>query len=118
MSDALLPFGGAHWVDNVARHAESRPDAAAIRFEGNTITWSQLHHRIRRLAAALAERGVKHGDRVAVLMTNRPEFVETTIAANALGAIAVPINFRLVPAEVAYVLSDSGAAVLVTDALL
>jgi fatty-acyl-CoA synthase len=49
------------------------------------------------------------------LMTNRPEFLEAVLAANALGAIAVPVNFRLAPAEAAYVLADSGARLIVTD---
>src|SRR4051812_13862887 len=113
-----LPFSGAHWVDSLARHAYSIPDEIAIRFEGASLTWAQFDDRVRRLAAAFAERGVGRGDRVVVLMTNRPEFVEATIAANAVGAIAVPVNFRLTPSEVGYVLRDSGATLVVTDALL
>jgi len=113
-----LPFSGAHWVDHIARHAFSIPDDVAIRFEGSSITWADLHDRVRRLAAGFAAYGVGEGDRVAILTTNRPEFVETVIAANALRAIAVPLNFRLAPAEVAYVLGDSGAALIVTDPAL
>ena len=116
MLAARLPHSGAHWVDHVARHAHAIPDQAAIRFEGATITWARLHERVQRLAAAFAIRGVGQGDRVAILMTNRPEFVEATLAANAAGAIAVPVNFRLAPAEAAYVLGDSGARLVVTDA--
>jgi fatty-acyl-CoA synthase len=116
MLAARLPHSGAHWVDHVARHAHAIPDQAAIRFEGASITWARLHERVRRLAAAFAIRGVGRGDRVAILMTNRPEFVEATLAANAAGAIAVPVNFRLAPAEAAYVLGDSGARLVVTDA--
>ena len=100
-----LPESGAHWVDHVARHAHAIPDQAAIRFEGASITWARLHERVQRLAAAFAGRGVSQGDRVAILMTNRPEFVEAMLAANAAGAIAVPVNFRLAPAEAAYVLA-------------
>ncbi len=118
MSHSRLPFAGAHWVDSVALHAFTNPDGTALRFEGETITWSQLNGQVRRLASALAGRGVAKGDRVAILMTNRPEFVVMTIAANALGAIAVPINFRLAPGEVAYVLEDSGSKLLFTDTLL
>src|ERR1700710_757397 len=98
-----LPFSGAHWVDSLARHAYSIPDEVAIRFEGSSLTWARFDDRVRRLAAAFADRGVRKGDRVVVLMTNRPEFVETTLAANALGGIAVPVNFRLTPDEVGYV---------------
>jgi fatty-acyl-CoA synthase len=113
-----LPFGGAHWVDHVARHAYARPDEPAIRFEGTTTTWRELDRRVGALAGGLAARGLAPGERVVVLMTNRPEFLETVLATNAAGAIAVPVNFRLSPEEVAYVLDDSGATVVVTDPLL
>ncbi|HVS68262.1 MAG TPA: AMP-binding protein, partial [Mycobacteriales bacterium] len=118
MQGMRLPLDGAHWIDHVARHAFATPDEVAIRFMGESITWAQLDGRIHRVAAGLAARGVVKGDRVAILMTNRPEFVETTLGANAAGAIAVPLNFRLAPDEVAYILGDSGARVVVTDALL
>jgi fatty-acyl-CoA synthase len=55
------------------------------------------------------------GQRVAIMMTNRPEFLETMFAAHALGAIVVPINFRLTPGEIAFVLTDSGAELQVVD---
>ncbi len=113
-----LPYGGAHWVDHVARHAYTIPDSVALRFEGESITWAQLYGRVWSLAAAFAGRGVSRGDRVAILMTNRPEFLEATLATNAVGAIAVPVNFRLAPAEAAYVLQDSGAVLVVTDSLV
>jgi fatty-acyl-CoA synthase len=110
-----LPFSGAHWVDHLARHAFSQPDGVALRFEGRSLTWGDLHRRVSALAAGLAELGVRRGDRVALLMSNRPEVIEAVIAANALGAIAVPLNFRLAPAEVEYVLGDSQARILLTD---
>jgi fatty-acyl-CoA synthase len=104
-----------HWVNHIVRHAHEKPDALFLRFEGKSITWSQLHERVRAVAAAMARRGVGPGQRVAIMMTNRPEFLETIFAANALGAIAVPINFRLTPAEAAFILADSGAGLLVAD---
>src|SRR4051794_23572334 len=115
MPTSGLPFSDANWVDHVARHAYRDPDGVALRFEGRSITWSELHERVGALAAAFAQRGVRPGDRVAILMTNRPEFVEATLAANAAGAIAVPVNFRLAPEEVAYVLGDSGAKLLIAE---
>src|SRR4051812_14685478 len=118
MPTSRLPFSEANWVDHLARHAFRDPDGAAIRFEGRTITWRELHERVGALAAAFARLGVAPGDRVAILMTNRVEFVEATLAANAAGAIAVPVNFRLAPDEVAYVLGDSGARLLVTEPML
>jgi fatty-acyl-CoA synthase len=118
MHPSRLPFSGAHWADHIARHAFAIPDSVAIRYEDESITWARLHDRVRRAAAAFAGQGVSRGDRVAVLMTNRPEFVESVLAANAIGAIAVPVNFRLAPAEAAYILQDSGASLVVTDPLL
>jgi fatty-acyl-CoA synthase len=55
--------------------------------------------RVAVIAAALRERGVRAGDRVAIMMTNCPEFLKTMFAANALGASVVPVNFRLAPAR-------------------
>jgi len=106
-----------HWVAQVDRHAAGRGDQAALRFQGATITWRQFADRIRRLADAFARRGVRAGERVAVMTGNCPEFLETVIAANRLGAIAVPLNFRLSGPEAAYVLEDCGAALLVADRL-
>jgi fatty-acyl-CoA synthase len=105
-----------HWVNHIARHAHAQPDAVYLRFEGRSITWSRLEQRVTAVAAELARRGVGAGDRVAIMMTNRPEFLETMFAANALGAIAVPVNFRLSPAEITFILTDSGARLLVVDA--
>src|SRR4051812_45935830 len=118
MTADRLPWDGAHWVDHVARHAHATPDRVAIRFEGQSITWAGLDDRIRRVAAGLHAQGVRKGDRVAILMLNRPEFLESALAANAIGAIAVPVNFRLAPEEAAYVVAHSDAKVVVTDAPL
>jgi fatty-acyl-CoA synthase len=118
MTQSRLPFSGAHWVDHVARHAYGNPDGVAIRFAGDSITWASLHERVNRLAAGLAGSGIGKGDRVVVLMTNRPAFAESILAVNALGAIAVPVNFRLAPDEVEYILRDSGARLIMTDDVL
>ena len=104
-----------HWVSHIARHAHEKPGGLYLRFEGGSVTWAQIHERVSGLAAALRERGVRAGDRVAIMMTNRPEFLETMFAANAIGAIVVPVNFRLAPDEIAYILTDSGASLLVVE---
>lgn len=95
-----------------------KPAAPALRFEGQTTTWSSLHDRVSRLASALHGQGVAAGDRVMILMLNRPEFVETVLAANQLGAVAVPVNFRLTPPELAFLVEDCAASVLVTETVL
>ncbi|GAA4518306.1 MULTISPECIES: long-chain-fatty-acid--CoA ligase [Nonomuraea] len=103
------------WVHQVTKHAGAQPGRPAIRFKGETTTWAELDERSRRLSAALEARGVGEGDRVLVLLTNRPEFVETLVAINRLGAIAVPVNFRLVAAEVSYLAEDSGSCAIVVE---
>jgi fatty-acyl-CoA synthase len=106
-----------HWVAQLDRHAAARAGQPAIRYQGTTLTWRDFADRVRRLADALARRGVGRGDRVAVMSGNRPEFLESVLAANRLGAIAVPLNFRLSGLEVAFILRDCGAVVLVVDTL-
>ena len=71
-----------------------------------------------RLAAVFLEAGIRPGCRVGVLLTNKPEVVETTLAANAIGAIAVPINFRLAAPEVAYIIQDTQPQMLAVAAKL
>jgi fatty-acyl-CoA synthase/long-chain acyl-CoA synthetase len=105
-------------ADQVARHARRTPSAVALRFAGTGRSYAELDERVTRLAAALADRGVRRGDRVAVLTLNGLEGIETFLAAARLGAIAVPVNFRLVADEVGYALADSGAAALVVDPAL
>jgi fatty-acyl-CoA synthase len=104
--------------DQLARWARRTPDAVALRFDGTGRTYAELDERVTRLARALAGRGVGTGDRVAVLALNGLETWETYLAGVRLGAIVVPVNFRLVADEVAYVLTDSGAVALVVDATL
>src|SRR6185312_4910470 len=90
----------------------------ALRFLGRTVTWAQLRQRVAALADALSRRGVGFGDRVMVLMLNRTEFMESVLAANMLGAIAVPLNFRLTPAEIAFLVQDCEARVMITEDVL
>jgi fatty-acyl-CoA synthase len=61
-----------YWINHIARHAHAKPDAVYLRFEGRSVTWSQLHQRVSAIAAAMSQRGVGAGDRVAIMMTNRP----------------------------------------------
>jgi fatty-acyl-CoA synthase len=104
-----------NWNNQIARHAQMIPDRTALRFLGDSITWGTLDARVEKLADALARRGVSFGDRVLILMLNRPEYLEVVLATNALGAIAVPVNFRLTPPEVAYLVNDSGSKVIVAE---
>jgi fatty-acyl-CoA synthase len=107
-----------NWVNQLERHALMHPDAPALRFLGNTLTWAELRRRVAALADALSRRGVGFGDRVMILMLNRIEFIESVLAANMLGAIAVPVNFRLTPAEIVFLVQDCEARVLITEPVL
>ncbi|WP_086663605.1 long-chain-fatty-acid--CoA ligase [Lentzea kentuckyensis] len=107
-----------HWMAHAATHAMMRPDKPALRYLGQTTTWAQLSRRSLRLAAALAARGVAEGDRVAMLTLNHPWFVESVFAANSLGAMAVPLSFRLAPRELDHVLADCTPSAVVVDAQL
>jgi fatty-acyl-CoA synthase len=101
-----------------ARRARMTPDRAAIVHDGRTLSYAALHHRVRRLAGALRGLGVRRADRVAYLGPNRPELAETLFAAGALSAIFVPLNPRLAAPELAAILADCGARVLIWDARL
>lgn len=107
-----------HWNVHLARHAQMRPDAVAVRFRGVGTTWSQLHRRVEAVAGALQDRGLRAGDRVLIAMLNCTEFVESYLAVNLVGAIAVPINFRLTAAEVAQLAADCEARTAITDGAL
>ncbi|WP_433592218.1 fatty-acid--CoA ligase FadD5 [Nocardia sp. CA-145437] len=107
-----------HWVNQIATHAAMRPGHVAFRFKGAETTWKQLHERSEKFADALSRRGVGFGDRVLILALNYTEYIEAVMGINALGAIAVPVNFRLTPPEVAYIVADSGAKAIVTDSVL
>ncbi|MBB5801898.1 fatty-acyl-CoA synthase [Saccharothrix ecbatanensis] len=106
----MLNQGIGSWT---ARRVRKTPEKVAVVHEGRGSTYRQLHERVLRLAHGLRRVGVGRGDRVAYLGPNHPAFLETLFAAGALGAVFVPLNMRLAPAEVAHILTDSGADVLV-----
>ena len=95
------------------RGRRAHPDRAALVFGGEQRTHAELHDRAARLATVLADGGVRRGDRVAMLLHNGFEFAETLLACHLLGAVGVPVNFRLAAEEIAYILEDSGAVALV-----
>jgi fatty-acyl-CoA synthase len=91
------------------------PHRKALTFEGVTWTYGELQDRIDRLASALRANGVCHGDRVGFLGFNQPAFIETMFAAARLGAIFVPLNFRLSGPELSYIINNAGVHTLVVD---
>ncbi len=99
------------------RRADRTPHRAALTFEGVTLTYAEMLARIDRLAGALRAGGVCHGDRVGFIGLNQPAFFETMFAATRLGAIFVPLNFRLTGPELAFIIGDAGVHTLVADEL-
>lgn len=105
----------ASWV---ARHGRRRPDAPALA-DGESVhaTWGQFALRAASGATGLrTDFGLNPGDRVAVVMDNRPEYLEAMFAIWHAGLVAVPVNARLHRDEIAYILEASGSSVAVTDA--
>jgi len=104
-----------NWFAVLAHHATRSPEKAFTVFKGETTTYGAMAQRATELAGGLAGHGVGRGDVVALLSYNSPEFLETIFAANYLGAIAMPINWRLAAPEVRYILEHSGSRALVCD---
>ncbi len=98
-----------------AMRAARSGNRIALTFEGRDWTFTQLLDEVDRFAAALRDRGVRFGDRVAYTGENHPAFFITMLASYRLGAIFVPINFRLSPGEMEYILNDSAATAVVAD---
>jgi fatty-acyl-CoA synthase len=100
----------------IERNAAFAPDKPAIHFEGETLSYAAIAVRIEQTARALkAELGVNRGDRVAILSLNRPDYLVLLYACARLGAMLVPLNWRLAIAEQAFILSNAGAKVLVLE---
>ena len=104
-----------NWFAVLVHHATRTPDKAITVFNGETITYGEMAERATALAGGLHDRGVGRGEVVGLLSYNCPEFLETVFAANYLGAIAMPINWRLAAPEVRYILEHSEAHALVCD---
>jgi fatty-acyl-CoA synthase len=106
-------MGIADWIK---QHADATPDRTAIRFAGAEIGYRALAARIEAAARVLArEFAVRRGDRVAHLGLNHPEMLVLLFACARLGAIFVPLNWRLAPPEHAFMLRNSGAKVLIAE---
>jgi long-chain acyl-CoA synthetase len=100
----------------IRTHGRERPDRPAIEFEGRTVTFGELDTRSSQLANALAAVGVGAEDRVSFLDKNGPEFFEVTFALAKLNAVNVAVNWRLAPTEMAQIINDAQAKVLIVGA--
>jgi acyl-CoA synthetase (AMP-forming)/AMP-acid ligase II len=102
----------------VAEAAARNSGGEALVCGAERLTWAEVDGAAARLAGALARRGVQAGDRVALLLGNGTPFVLSSFALARLGAVAVPLSTRFQPPEIAYVLGDCGARLLVHEAEL
>ena len=102
-------------VDVIRHNAAIFPNRTAFVFGDQRISHADYLIRVGRLAAALSELGIAHGDRIVVIADNCPEFVDLYGAAAWLGAVLVPINWRLSAGEIAYIVADAAPKLVISD---
>ncbi|KWX66192.1 AMP-binding protein, partial [Mycobacterium sp. NAZ190054] len=100
-------------ADIVRSHGRQRPDAPALVAGDTTVTYGELDDRSSRVAQAFATAGVGFGDRVAFVEKNGVEFFDVAFGLAKIGAVGVPVNWRLAAPEMRHVIADSGARIVV-----
>lgn len=109
------PIAEQNIAGTTLRRADLNPERIALIFEEEEITFGDFGDRVRRQATLLKAAGVCIGDRVGYLGLNHPALLETLFAAQALGAIFVPLNFRLTAQELTFIINDAGIHTLIVD---
>ena len=103
----------SRWIET---HAAFTPEKPAIRYEDEIITYGVLRNRIQSVGSALRyNHNIRHGDRVAHLGFNAPDMLVLLFACARIGAMFLPLNWRLARPELEYILSDASPAILLTD---
>jgi acyl-CoA synthetase (AMP-forming)/AMP-acid ligase II len=109
----MLDVTGLSTIPSIIRHhARTRSDRVALHFEGRRLTYAELDRDASRIANALIAAGVRPQGRVALLAKNSVAFFELWFGAAKADAVLVPVNFRLAPPEIAYVVNDARAEIL------
>ena len=111
----MLEWDDATIYQGIETVADRHPDRPALVFDGKQTTYAELIAESEALARALSEMGVGAGDRIAVWLSNRPEWVTAQLAASHLGAAVVAVNTRYRTHELEYMLHDSDCEVLLTE---
>jgi len=101
---------------NIADHAVTAAQSPALITEGGAISFGELYARSRRVAALLHEAGLRRGDGVALILSNRGEFFEITWGCQLSGLYYTAVNTHFTPDEVAYVIDDCDAKAVFVDA--
>ena len=99
----------------IAFHARQTPDRCALKYRGEEISYAAFDGRVRTVGGWLASRGIGADDVVAVLMKNSAAFLDIAFAASHIGAVFLPINYRLAAEEIAYIVENAGARILIAD---
>ena len=102
-------------AERLLRRASETPDAPAIFYRGDSLSYSELSGRIYRLAFSFTRMGVVKGEAVALIMRNCPEFVITYLALARIGAVAVPLNPLMTESEIASAIDSSGSVGMVVQ---
>mgnify|MGYP000020476792 CR=1 FL=1 len=110
---AAVDFDRMPTLGDVARyHAETRPDAVALSFEGRDTTFADFDRHTNQVANALLSAGLKTGDRIAYVGKNSDLYFELLFGAAKAGVVTAPIGWRLAPPEIAYIVGDSDAKIV------
>ena len=111
--DQTIDFEAMRTLADVPRyHAQRRPTATALVFEGRETSFAEFNRRSNQTAQALLAEGLKKGDRIAYLGKNSDHYFELLFGAAKVGVVMAPIGWRLAPPEVAYIASDAEAKML------
>lgn len=111
----LQEYDGVGMGHMLIRRARMNPNAPALRFEDLSLTYKDLERNIVSLAWTLKDQGVEPGDRIGYLGLNDPKFLEVLYASALIGAIFVPINYRLTAQEITFIANDAGLKMLFAD---
>jgi acyl-CoA synthetase (AMP-forming)/AMP-acid ligase II len=99
----------------LAQNARNFPERFAVDCEGRTYTYGELNRAVNRLAHGLISLGIKKGEKVALFMKNSDYFMISFFAIAKIGAVVVPVNFRLMPDEIQYIFSQSDTVLVLFD---
>ncbi len=102
-------------VEPFLSNVQAIPDRIAAVYDNTELTYRELDELSMRIACVFRDRGIRPGDRVAYLLPNRIELIGVYLAIERMGAVAVPLNFRLIPREIAFLTKSVDARMLVFD---
>src|SRR2546426_665568 len=105
-------------VEGLKKSVALSPEKTASICGSTRLTFQEVDERVNRLSSALTTLGIARGDRVAILSLNCHRFLELYYGVPQLGAVVVPINFRLQPQEIKYIVDHSGSRAVAVDPAL